>query len=42
MEELTQQERRELRQARFGGGKSAIPGMKEAATTVEALQLIEE
>ena len=42
MEELTMQERRELRQARFGGGKAAIPGMKEAATTVEALALIEE
>lgn len=27
---------------RFGGGKAAIPGMKEAATTVEALEMIEE
>jgi hypothetical protein len=42
MEELTQQERRELRQARFGVGKGNIPGLKEAATTVEALELIEE
>jgi len=28
--------------ARFGGGKAAIPGMKEAATSVEALQIMEE
>ena len=42
MEELTQQQRKELRMARFGGGKVGIPGLKEAATTVEALQLLEE
>ena len=28
--------------ARFGNGKTSIPGMKEAATSVEALQLLEE
>ena len=42
MSELTDQERKQLRMARFGSGKSAMPGMQEAATTVEALKLLEE
>lgn len=42
MSELTQQERKQLRLARFGGGKSNIPGVEGAATTIEALELLEE
>ena len=42
MGELSQQERKQLRQARFGVGKDQIPGLQEAATTIEALELIEE
>lgn len=42
MGELTQQERKELRLARFGGSKEQIPGLQGAATTIEALKLIEE
>ena len=42
MGELSQQERKQLRLARFGKGKDQIPGLQEAATTIEALELIEE
>ena len=42
MGDLSQQERKQLRQARFGVGKDQIPGLQEAATTIEALELIEE
>lgn len=43
IEELTLQQRCELRQVRFGNGKETIiTGMKEATTTVEALQFMEE
>ena len=41
MSELTAQERKQLRQARFGGGEGAMPGI-EAATTIEALKIMEE
>ena len=42
MSELTAQERKQLRMARFGSGKGNMPGLQEAATSVEALQLLEE
>jgi len=42
MGEMSMQERKQLRLARFGAGKGSIPGMQEAATSIEALQLIEE
>lgn len=42
MDELTQEERKQLRLARFGGGKGNITGLQEAATTIEALQMMEE
>ena len=40
MGELSQQERKQLRMARFGAGKGE--GIPEAATTLETMQLIEE
>ena len=45
MDDLTQQERKQLRMARFGSGvqgKGGVPGIPEAATTLEAMQLLEE
>ena len=47
MEELTLEERKRLRLARFGGqngkkGGSILPGMANVSTTVEAMQLMEE
>ena len=46
MDQLTPEERKQLRLARFGGlnGKSKqhMPAMNEAATTLEALQFLEE
>ena len=47
MDELTQQEKKQLRLARFGsfdkkGGAAAIPGIEGAATTLEAMKLLEE
>ena len=42
MEFLSPEERRKLRMARFGGGKDKMPGLEGAATTVEALKLMEE
>ena len=40
MGELSMQERKQLRMARFGAGKGE--GIPEAATTLETMQLIEE
>ena len=43
MGELSMQERKQLRLARFGGGgKGSMPGIQEAATSIEALKLMEE
>ena len=42
MSELTAAERKQLRMARFGAGTAKMPGMQEAANTIEALKLIEE
>jgi len=42
MGELTQQQRKELRLARFGGNNGKLPSMQQAATTIEALALMEE
>ena len=42
MSELTAAERKHLREARFGGGTAKMPGMIEAATTIEALKIMEE
>ena len=42
MGELSAAERKKLRLARFGTGGKGAPGMAEAATTIEALALLEE
>lgn len=42
MGDLSAAERKQLRLARFGGGGKGVPGLQEAATTIEALEMMEE